>query len=64
MPEQDVELDKATQAALEEVCEQQGLESREQAAEFLIRRRIRLSAIELTGRGRALYVVNNQEGAK
>ncbi|MBB3185743.1 MULTISPECIES: hypothetical protein [Halomonas] len=57
MPEQPVELDQQARAVLDAVRHQQGLESREQAAEWLLRRRIRRGAQGLTGRGRALYEV-------
>lgn len=57
MPEQPVELDQQARAVLEAVRHQQGLETREHAAEWLLRRRIRRGAQGLTGRGRALYEV-------
>lgn len=57
MPEQPVELDQQARAVLDAVRHQQGLETREQAAEWLLRRRIRRGAQGLTGRGRALYEV-------
>ena len=60
MPEQPMELDQQAKAVLDAVCEQQGLETREQAAEWLLRRRIRRGAQGLTGRGRALYEVNRR----
>ncbi|RCV89701.1 hypothetical protein [Billgrantia montanilacus] len=62
MPEQSLELDEHTTAKLDEICQQQGLESREQAAEWLLRRRLRKGAAGLTGRGRALYTINNSGG--
>lgn len=52
-----MELDQQARAVLDAVRHQQGLESREQAAEWLLRRRIRRGAQGLTGRGRALYEV-------
>ncbi|MCT8469427.1 hypothetical protein KZO85_12610 [Chromohalobacter canadensis] len=55
MPEKVMELDPQLQDVLDAIRDQQGLESREQAAEWLLRRRIRRGAQELTGRGRALY---------
>lgn len=57
MPEQRLELDQQMKAVLEAVREEQGLENREQAAEWLLRRRIRRGAQGLVGRGRALYEV-------
>ncbi|SDJ88888.1 hypothetical protein [Billgrantia gudaonensis] len=61
MPEQPMELDQQAAAVLDAVREQQGLETREQAAEWLLRRRIRRGAQGLTGRGRALYEVDRRE---
>lgn len=57
MPEQPMELDSNTNTVLDAVCQQQGLATREQAAEWLLRRRIRRGTQEITGRGRALYEV-------
>ncbi|MDT0501617.1 MULTISPECIES: hypothetical protein [unclassified Halomonas] len=57
MPEHTMDLDQQAKAVLDAICEQQGLETREQAAEWLLRRRIRRGAQGLTGRGRALYDV-------
>lgn len=64
MPEQSLELDEQINAVLDAICQQQGLETREQAAEWLLRRRIRRGAQGLTGRGRALYPVNDQGGRR
>lgn len=50
-----------TVAVLDAVCEQEGLSSREQAAEFLLRCGIRKGNARLTGRGRALYPAGRQE---
>lgn len=60
MPEQPMELDEQAKAVLDAVCEQQGLATREQAAEWLLRRRIRRGTQGLTGRGRALYDVTGE----
>ena len=57
MPEQPMELDQQMKAVLDAVCQQQGLETREQAAGWLLLRRIRRGAQGLRGRGRALYEV-------
>lgn len=62
MPEQPLDLDQQAKAVLEAVREQQGLENLEQAAEWLLRRRIRRGAQGLTGRGRALYEVSRSGG--
>ncbi|KJZ14024.1 hypothetical protein TW86_10570 [Halomonas sp. S2151] len=57
MPDQAMELDQHMKAVLDAVCTQQNLQTREQAAEWLLRRRIRRGAQGLTGRGRAIYEV-------
>lgn len=62
MPEQTMELDQQAKAVLDAICQQQGLASREEAAEWLLRRRIRRGAQGLTGRGRALYEVAARRG--
>ncbi|MYL22517.1 hypothetical protein GLV89_01700 [Halomonas alkaliantarctica] len=62
MPEQPMELDEQAKAVLDAVREQQDLETREQAAEWLLRRRIRRGTQGLTGRGRALYDVKGGRG--
>lgn len=48
-------LDEEVERKLEAVRKQQGLETIDQAAEWLIRRRLRKGVGSLTGRGRALY---------
>ena len=60
MPEQPMELDPQMTAVLDATREQQDLETRQQAAEWLLRRRIRRGAQGLTGRGRALYEVKGE----
>ncbi|GEN25414.1 hypothetical protein HCU01_33630 [Halomonas cupida] len=57
-------LDAELESHLEAVRDQQGLESLDQAAEWLMRRRLRKGTIGLTGRGRALYPINNQGGSR
>ncbi len=57
MPEQLIEIDARLNPVLEAVRAQQGLETLGQAAEWLLRRRLRKGAQGLTGRGRALYPV-------
>lgn len=54
-------LDEEMERTLEAVRQQQGLETKDQAAEWLLRRRMRKGVGNLTGRGRALYEVR---GAK
>ncbi|WP_447529833.1 hypothetical protein [Vreelandella sp. TE19] len=55
MPQHQVALDDELEAKLEAVRQQQGLDTIEQAAEWLLRRRMRKGVGSLTGRGRALY---------
>lgn len=50
-------LDDALERQLEAVRKQEGLETIDQAAEWLARRRLRKGTVNLTGRGRALYEV-------
>lgn len=44
-------------ALLEQVRLQQGLGSVDEAAEWLVKRRLRRQSKQITGRGRSLYVV-------
>lgn len=53
-------LDDQLEAVLQQVCEQQDLQSLEDAAEWLLRRRLRKGTQGLTGRGRALYPVGRK----
>lgn len=50
-------LDEEMDTQLEAVRQQQGLETLDQAAEWLARRRLRKGTASLTGRGRALYEI-------
>lgn len=52
-----LELDADTAKLLEKVRKQMGLDSLDQAAEYLIRRRLREGTRAYTGRGRALHLV-------
>lgn len=54
-------LDAELEDVLEAVRDEQGLESLDQAAEWLLRRRLRKGTASLTGRGRALYPINPGE---
>lgn len=65
MPEElRLALDAELERTLEAVRDEQGLESLDQAAEWLLRRRLRKGTGNLTGRGRALYPVSNQGGRR
>lgn len=64
MPEERLSVDAELEALLEQVRQREGLETCEQAAEFLLRRRLRKGTASLTGRGRALYPVSNSGGRR
>ncbi|WP_106418198.1 hypothetical protein [Salinicola tamaricis] len=57
MPNHTVDIDEEMARELERVRLQEGLASRDEAAEFLMRRRMRTGTADLTGRGRALYPI-------
>lgn len=61
MPQQPLALSAELVELLDAVRRQLGLETREQAAEFLAKRRIRRGSSSLTGRGRALYPVSGEQ---
>ncbi|MGP5308072.1 hypothetical protein [Vreelandella alkaliphila] len=54
-------LDDQLEAVLRQVCEQQNLSSLDDAAEWLLRRRLRKGTQGLTGRGRALYPIEKRK---
>ena len=60
MPHQTIHLTDADRALLERVRVHQGLDSIEQAAEWLTKARIRRKAQQSNGRGRALYLVGKE----
>ncbi len=64
MPEERLSVDAELEALLEQVRQREGLETQEQAAEWLLRRRLRKGTASLTGRGRALYQVSNTGGRR
>jgi hypothetical protein len=57
MPELTLELTEQQAQLLNMVREQQGLETMDQAAEWLIKQRMRGASLKLTGRNRALHAV-------
>lgn len=57
MPEIELELTEQQAAILETVRLQQGLQTQDQAAEWLIKQRMRGASLKLTGRNRALHAV-------
>lgn len=64
MPDHNITITEEEGALLEAVRQQQGLETIEQAAEFLAKSRLRRTARQTTGRGRALYLVSRKNGAR
>jgi hypothetical protein len=60
MPFQQITLSDEDHALLEKVRLNQGLDSVEQAAEWLIKTRLRRQVKEMTGRGRALVLVKGR----
>ncbi|MFA5548635.1 MAG: hypothetical protein WDA10_08870 [Porticoccaceae bacterium] len=60
-PEIDISLTAADLEYLEQVRISQGLESIEQAAEWLAKTAVRKAARRTTGRGRALYPVEGNQ---
>ncbi|MGK5079620.1 hypothetical protein [Janthinobacterium sp. HLX7-2] len=60
MPDHQITLNDDERALLEIVRQRQGLASIEQAAEWLIKSRLRKQAKNMTGRGRALYQVERK----
>lgn len=57
MPELNFELTEEQSQRLDQVRQQQGLQTLNQAAEWLIKQRLRGASQQLTGRNRALYPV-------
>lgn len=60
MPDHQISLNDEERAVLELVRQRQGLASIEQAAEWLIKSRLRKQSKSMTGRGRALYQVERK----
>lgn len=60
MPEQILELSEQERRVLALVRDQQGLQTLDQAAEWLIKQRLRGASLKLTGRNRALYPVRDR----
>lgn len=59
-PFETLELDTELAELLEQVREHVGLDSLDQAAEYLVRRRLREGTRAYTGRGRALHLVGGK----
>ena len=60
MPEINLELTDQQAELLETIRMQQGLETIDQAAEWLIKQRMRGASLKLTGRNRALHAVGGR----
>jgi hypothetical protein len=60
MPVQEITLTDAECDLLERVRQQQGLDSVQQAAEWLAKSRLRKQSRQISGRGRALYPVDRK----
>lgn len=57
MPDVEIQLTEQIEAVLEEVRQQQGLATIEQAAEWLVKSRIRRAAERIAGKRRAFKLV-------
>jgi hypothetical protein len=60
MPDTTIAFNQQEQATLELIRVQQGLDSIEQAAEWLIKSRLRKHVRQFAGRGRSLYPVEKK----
>ncbi|MDO8065648.1 hypothetical protein O3300_06575 [Janthinobacterium sp. SUN206] len=60
MPDHQITLNDEERAVLELVRQRQGLASIDQAAEWLVKSRLRIQSKNMTGRGRALYQVERK----
>lgn len=61
MPDQHVAFTEEELAQLDRVRRQQGLDTIQQAAEWLAKTRLRRQARSITGRGRSLYLTGREE---
>lgn len=59
----EIEFDTELAARLDDVCQRYHIATREQAMEFLIKRRLRRGARQIAGRGRALHITRNRDDA-
>jgi len=57
MPEISIELSDQQEALLEKIRQQEGLATTDQAAEWLVKQRLKRCSLKLTGRNRALHAV-------
>lgn len=61
MPEQEMTVSDEECELLEQVRQQQGLATIEEAAEWLAKTRLRRQSKKISGRGRALYLVRKKK---
>lgn len=61
MPDQTVAFSEEELQQLEKVRQQQGLDTIQQAAEWLAKTRLRRQARSTTGRGRSLYLTGREQ---
>jgi hypothetical protein len=59
MPELNVELTEEQELLLESIRHQEGLATIDQAAEWLLKQRLKQSSLKLTGRNRAIHAVGS-----
>jgi len=57
MPETTLELTPQEEKLLEKIRQQEGLATKDQTAEWLVKQRLKRSSLKLTGRNRALHAV-------
>lgn len=57
MPETTLELTPQEEELLEKLRQQEGLATKDQTAEWLVKQRLKRSSLKLTGRNRALHAV-------
>lgn len=57
MPEIYLELSETQEELLERIRQQEGLDDKNQTAEWLVKQRLKRSSLKLTGRNRALHAV-------
>lgn len=61
MPDYQIDVSDEEKKILEQIQMQQGLDSIEEAAEWLAKQRLLRQTRNLSGRGRALYLVNKRK---
>ena len=64
MPEHHITLSEADERLLRRVCRRFGMDSLDAAAEWLVKARLARHTRQMTGRGRALYMLPRQPARK